>query len=97
VAVEFVNMKAAVDRLAEATRVLSYLDNMGGFGELARDTLVADAVGRSALAPMSPTTAGRSCMPAKPWPTCATSSTRRRKSPGNLAVAGDAHVDSLLP
>jgi hypothetical protein len=51
VAVEFVNMKAAVDRLAEATRVLSYLDNMGGFGELARDTLVADAVGRIAAGP----------------------------------------------
>ena len=44
-------MKAAVDRLAEATRVLSYLDNMGGFGELARDTLVADAVGRIGAGP----------------------------------------------
>jgi hypothetical protein len=37
-----------VDRLAEAARVLAYLDTTGGFGVLARDTLVADAVGRIA-------------------------------------------------
>lgn len=44
VAVEFVNMTAAVGRLAEAARVLSYLDTTGGFGAQVRDTLVADAV-----------------------------------------------------
>ena len=44
VAVEFVNMMAAVDRLVEAARVLAYLDTTEGFGVLARDTLVADAV-----------------------------------------------------
>jgi hypothetical protein len=48
VAVEFINLMAAVDRLAEAARVLSYLDTTADFGELARGTLVADAVGRIA-------------------------------------------------
>ena len=48
VAVEFINMMADLDRLAEAARVLAYLDTTGGFGVLARDTLVADAVGRIA-------------------------------------------------
>jgi hypothetical protein len=51
VAVEFVNMMAAVDRLVEAARVLAYLDTTEGFGVLARDTLVADAVASIAAAP----------------------------------------------
>ena len=51
VAVEFVNMVAAVDRLVEAARVLAYLDTTEGFGVLARDTLVADAVASIAAAP----------------------------------------------
>ena len=51
VAVEFVNMVAAVDRLVEAARVLAYLDTTEGFGVLARYTLVADAVASIAAAP----------------------------------------------
>jgi hypothetical protein len=51
VAVEFVNMLADVDRLVEAARMLAYLDTTGGFGVLARDTLVAGAVGRIAADP----------------------------------------------
>ncbi len=46
VAVEFVNMTAAVDRLAEAARVVAYLDTTGGFGRQVRATLIADAVHR---------------------------------------------------
>ncbi|MQA15066.1 MAG: AfsR/SARP family transcriptional regulator [Pseudonocardiaceae bacterium] len=51
IVIEFVYMMAAVDRLTEAARVLTYLDTTGGFGELARETLLADAVSRIAAAP----------------------------------------------
>ena len=51
VAIEFVNMLADVDRLVEAARVLAYLDTTGGFGVLARDALIADAVTRIAADP----------------------------------------------
>jgi predicted ATPase/DNA-binding SARP family transcriptional activator len=46
VAVEFVTVVGALDRLADADRVLSYLDTTGDFGRLARDHLVADVVRR---------------------------------------------------
>lgn len=46
VAVEFVNLMAAIDRLPEAARALAYLDTVGDFGALARNTLVADAARR---------------------------------------------------
>lgn len=48
VAMEFVYMAAALDRLAEAARVLTYLDTTGAFGVLTRNTLLADAVRRIA-------------------------------------------------
>ncbi len=51
VAVEFVAMTAAADRLADAALVLSYLDTTGGFGARARETLLADAVRRIAADP----------------------------------------------
>lgn len=51
VAVEFIYVTAAVDRLAAAARVLTYLDTTGNFGVLARDTLLADAVSRIAATP----------------------------------------------
>jgi predicted ATPase/DNA-binding SARP family transcriptional activator len=51
VAVEFINMMAEADCLVEAARVLAYLDTTGGFGELARNTLVAGAVSRIAADP----------------------------------------------
>ena len=44
VAVEFITMMAGVDRLAEAARLLPYLDTTGDFGTLAREHLIADAV-----------------------------------------------------
>ncbi len=46
VAVEFITMTAAIDRLADAAHVLTYLDTTGDYGTLARDHLVADAVRR---------------------------------------------------
>lgn len=46
VAVEFVSMVAAVDRVVEAARVLDYLDTTGRFGVLVRETFLADAVRR---------------------------------------------------
>lgn len=46
IAVEFVNMTAAANRLTEAGRILSYLDTTGGFGIQVRETLIADAVHR---------------------------------------------------
>jgi hypothetical protein len=58
VAVEFVNLMAAVDRLTEAARVLAYLDTTGGFGALARETLVADAADRIAADPRFPDDGG---------------------------------------
>jgi hypothetical protein len=51
VAVEFINMMAEARRVAEAGRVLAYLDTTGGFGELARSTLVAGAVRTIAAGP----------------------------------------------
>lgn len=58
VAIEFVYVVAAVDRLAEAARVLTYLDTTGAFGVLARDTLLADAVSRIAAAQNLPEDTG---------------------------------------
>ncbi len=46
IAVEFITMMAAIDRLADAAGVLTYLDTTGDYGTLARDNLVADAVRR---------------------------------------------------
>ncbi|WP_218041615.1 BTAD domain-containing putative transcriptional regulator [Acrocarpospora macrocephala] len=45
-AVEFVNMMAAIGRLADAARVLDYLTTTGDFGALALRTLVADAASK---------------------------------------------------
>lgn len=46
VAVAFVNMMAGLDRLADASPVLAFLDTLGEFGHLARTILVADAAAR---------------------------------------------------
>jgi predicted ATPase/DNA-binding SARP family transcriptional activator len=46
VAVEFVTIAGELDRLADADRLLSYLDTTGDFGRLARAHLVADVVRR---------------------------------------------------
>jgi predicted ATPase/DNA-binding SARP family transcriptional activator len=43
VSIEFVNMMAAIDRLAEAAHMLGYLETINDFGALASKTLVADA------------------------------------------------------
>ena len=43
VCVEFINMMAAIDRLAEAAHMLSYLAAANEFGALAAQTLVAEA------------------------------------------------------
>jgi predicted ATPase len=43
VCIEFVNMMAAIDRLAEAAHMLGYLETINDFGALASRTLVADA------------------------------------------------------
>ncbi|WP_035770576.1 ATP-binding protein [Arthrobacter castelli] len=51
IAVEFVNMTAAADRLAEAARVVAYLDTTGGFGQQVRETLISEAVRRIAADP----------------------------------------------
>lgn len=44
VAVEFITMMGAAGRLAEAARVLTYLDTTGDFGIMARNVLLVDAV-----------------------------------------------------
>jgi hypothetical protein len=59
-------MMADVDRLVEAARVLAYLDTTGGFGVLAPDALIADAVTRIAADPALPTTMGATSTPAMP-------------------------------
>ena len=59
VAVEFVNMMAELGRLEEAARVLAYLETTGGFGELARETLVAEAVSKVAANPRVTEDGGR--------------------------------------
>ena len=46
IAVEFITMMAATDRLADAAHVLPYLDTTGRFALLARQSLIADAVRR---------------------------------------------------
>jgi len=46
VAVEFISMAGADDRLAEAAGVLTYLDTTGDYGRLAREHLVVDVVRR---------------------------------------------------
>ncbi|ADB74689.1 AfsR/SARP family transcriptional regulator [Geodermatophilus obscurus] len=46
IAVEFITMMAATDRLADAAHVLPYLDTTGRFALLARESLIADAVRR---------------------------------------------------
>jgi len=46
VAVEFITMVGAIDRFADAARVLTYLDTTGDYGTLARENLVADVVRR---------------------------------------------------
>jgi len=51
IAVEFVPMMAALDRLADAARLLPYLDSTGRFAVLARASLIADAVRRIEAAP----------------------------------------------
>ena len=45
VAVEFITMMAAINRLPEAAQVLTYLDTTGDYGTLAREHLIADAAG----------------------------------------------------
>jgi hypothetical protein len=59
VAIEFVNMMAELGRLEEAARVLAYLETTGGFGELARETLVAEAVSKVAANPRVTEDGGR--------------------------------------
>jgi len=51
VAVEFMTMVGAIDRRADAARVLTYLDTTGDYGTLARESLVADVVRRIAADP----------------------------------------------
>ncbi len=51
VAPEFVTMTAAVGRLADAARVLAYLDTTGEFGVRVRNAVVADAVSAIAADP----------------------------------------------
>ncbi|MCZ2857476.1 AfsR/SARP family transcriptional regulator [Blastococcus sp. VKM Ac-2987] len=46
VAIEFITMMAAIDRLTDAARVLPYLDTTGDFAHLARERLIADPVRR---------------------------------------------------
>lgn len=53
VAVEFITMLGALDRLPEAAAVLTYLDTTGDYGQLAREHLVADVVRRIEAAPDS--------------------------------------------
>jgi hypothetical protein len=51
VAVEFITMVDAVDRLTDAAAVLTYLDTTGDYGRLAREHLVADVVRRTEADP----------------------------------------------
>jgi tetratricopeptide (TPR) repeat protein len=51
IAVEFITMMAAVDRLADAASVLPYLETTGRFALLARESLIADAARRLEAAP----------------------------------------------
>jgi predicted ATPase/DNA-binding SARP family transcriptional activator len=44
VAVEYITMVTAIDRLADAAQVLGYLDTTGDFGKLARENLLVDTV-----------------------------------------------------
>jgi predicted ATPase/DNA-binding SARP family transcriptional activator/class 3 adenylate cyclase len=46
VAIEFITIMAAIDRLPEAAHVLPYLDTTGDFATLAREQLIVDAVER---------------------------------------------------
>ena len=46
VAVAFINVMAGLDRLADASPALAYLDTLGEFGQLARTILVARAAAR---------------------------------------------------
>jgi predicted ATPase/DNA-binding SARP family transcriptional activator len=43
VSIEFINMMAAIDRLAEAAQMIEYLEAVNDFGALAARTLVAEA------------------------------------------------------
>jgi predicted ATPase/DNA-binding SARP family transcriptional activator len=43
VCIDFINMMATIDRLAEAAHMLAYLETINDFGALASRTLVADA------------------------------------------------------
>ena len=59
VAVEFIHLMAAIDRLSEAAPALAYLDTTGDFGVLARERLVAEAARRiDAAAPVDDGLAG---------------------------------------
>ena len=49
VAIEFINMMAAVGRLPDAARILGYLASTGDFGNLAARGLVADAANKIAV------------------------------------------------
>jgi predicted ATPase len=46
IAVEFIKMAGAVDRLADAAAVLTYVDTTGDYGRLAREHLVGDVARR---------------------------------------------------
>ncbi|WP_214320647.1 AfsR/SARP family transcriptional regulator [Nonomuraea sediminis] len=48
VCIEFINMMAAIDRLAEAARMLGYLEAVNDFGALAVRTLVSEAAAKVA-------------------------------------------------
>jgi hypothetical protein len=46
VCIEFINMMAAIDRIAEAAHMLGYLEAANDFGALAARTLVTEAVAK---------------------------------------------------
>jgi DNA segregation ATPase FtsK/SpoIIIE-like protein len=46
VAIEFITMMAAINRLSEASHILEYLKTANDFGALAAETLVADAAAK---------------------------------------------------
>ena len=54
VAIEFITMMVAIDRVAQAAHVLPYLDTTGDFAKFARQSLIADAVHRIAADPTIP-------------------------------------------
>ena len=77
VCVEFINMMAAIDRLAEAAHMLAYLAAANDFGALAARTLVAEAAAQDRWIHTADATGRRrpASTTARPSPTCVTSST----------------------